>query len=182
MTAVDVVRTRQAEANRRYRDRRRGGPPRPAPGTFEERFLARVVPEPTSGCWLWDGPLDPDGYGHLAYGARGRMGAHRASWIIHAGPIPPSRWVLHKCDVPSCVNPRHLYLGTQVDNWRDCVARGRYPFRRGSRHYLAKLDETSAAAIYRDPRPGLVIARAYRISPMMVSDIKLRKTWRHIHG
>jgi hypothetical protein len=93
-----------------------------------ERFMAKVSPEPTSGCWLWTGALGMDGYGirvHLHGEERKPRRAHRASWEIFRGPIPDGLWVLHRCDNPPCVNPDHLFLGTQTDNIRDAVRKGR---------------------------------------------------------
>lgn len=64
------------------------------------------------------------GYGTIWDGKK-HTGAHRVSWRLHNGPIPKGKFVLHKCDVPACVNPAHLYLGTPLDNMLDKIARGR---------------------------------------------------------
>lgn len=82
------------------------------------RFFNFVSPEPNSGCWLWDGPGGQ-------YGALGKQQAHRISYRIHQGAIPPGGWVLHSCDTPGCVNPDHLRVGSPKDNSTDMVARGR---------------------------------------------------------
>lgn len=99
--------------------------------TIEERFWNHVeaIPE-GSGCWEWTGATVKDGYGrvelsHLGKRIRAVM-AHRLSWGIHMGPIPPGMSVLHHCDNPPCVNPAHLFLGTQADNIRDMILKGRY--------------------------------------------------------
>lgn len=94
----------------------------------EERladFEASFIPEPNSGCWLWERPglLGPMGYGHFRY--QGVVAAHRASWLLYRGPIPMGLFICHKCDNPSCVNPDHLYLGTAQDNIADRDRRGR---------------------------------------------------------
>jgi hypothetical protein len=79
-------------------------------------------------CWEWVGPIGAGGYG--AFGAADRAGlpqrAHRASWIIHFGPIPDGLNVLHHCDNRPCVRPSHLFLGTQADNIHDMIAKGRH--------------------------------------------------------
>ncbi len=90
----------------------------------EVEFHTRYIPEPNSGCWLWDGtPFGAMGYGYFRY--KGSVVAHRASWRIHNGEIPSGIFVCHKCDNPACVNPDHLYLGTAKDNVRDREVRGR---------------------------------------------------------
>lgn len=66
-----------------------------------ERFMEKVVPVPESGCWLWLGGVDADGYGHM----NGNRRAHRVSYERHVGGIPRGMFVCHHCDVPSCVNP-----------------------------------------------------------------------------
>lgn len=101
--------------------------------TLEEKFWARV--NKTESCWLWTG-CKVHGYGNLRV-KKGTVGfaAHRLSWEIHNGPIPDGLWVLHNCpggDNPSCVNPAHLWLGTEEDNNKDCVKKKRN--QRGERH------------------------------------------------
>lgn len=80
----------------------------------------------TEGCWLWAGSKRSEmGYGSFV--VRGRsFAAHRVSWELTHGPIPPGLKVLHKCDVPACVNPDHLFLGTDKDNHQDKAAKGRH--------------------------------------------------------
>lgn len=92
--------------------------------TLREHFEAKYIPEPMSGCWLWMGGLNTDGYGTFHFELR-KAPAHRASWEIHCGSVPEGLYVLHKCDVPCCVNPDHLFLGTQKDNIQDCIKKGR---------------------------------------------------------
>jgi hypothetical protein len=92
-----------------------------------ERFWAKVSKQP-SGCWLWTGSKRSKGYGAFCYAKNGEVvqgRAHRFSWELHNGEIPDGLCVLHKCDVPSCVNPDHLWLGTKAENNRDMVAKGR---------------------------------------------------------
>lgn len=91
--------------------------------TLEERFFAQV--EKTPGCWKWKGVKRRFGYGAMAIGKTGII-ASRASWIIHNGPIPDGMQVCHRCDNPECTNPEHLFLGTNADNTRDSVAKGRH--------------------------------------------------------
>jgi hypothetical protein len=81
------------------------------------------MPEPNSGCWLWLGGTDRLGYGKV--NVQGHFLAHRLAYAETHGDIPEGLLVLHKCDVPSCVNPDHLYIGDDQDNMNDMAARGR---------------------------------------------------------
>ena len=89
----------------------------------KRRFESKYIPEPNSGCWLWTGSLVGWGYGRFA--SKHRTNAHRMSYMIYCEPIPDNMLVCHKCDVPSCVNPDHLFLGTTIDNINDKVRKGR---------------------------------------------------------
>lgn len=100
----------------------KGGQPIPQSTTLE-RFLDKVSPEPNSGCWLWDAADNGKGYG-LFSDENGRIYAHRYAYREFVGPIG-SQNVLHDCDCPCCVNPDHLHLGSQKDNGREAVERGR---------------------------------------------------------
>jgi len=94
-------------------------------GTVADRFWSHV--RKTSGCWLWvtrfDEPVAE--YGLLTVEGRS-VPVHRLSWQLHNGPIPPGMQINHTCDVRNCVRPDHLYLGTQRENMRDMVRRGRW--------------------------------------------------------
>ncbi len=87
---------------------------------LEVRFWRNV--QKTDGCWAWAGCTTAFGYGILR-----PFAAHRYSWTLHVGPIPDGMLVLHKCDNPPCTRPDHLFLGTQMDNVRDMLAKGRKP-------------------------------------------------------
>lgn len=85
----------------------------------EWRFFSKVA-YGMSDCWYWVGCRHKLGYGII-----GGKKAHRVSWEMHKGPIPAGLMVCHTCDVRCCVNPGHLFLGTQTDNMRDMWAKGR---------------------------------------------------------
>ena len=92
---------------------------------IQTKFLTRIEAPITTGCWLWKVIYHPFGYGTFYHMGK-TIGAHRMSWILFRGEIPQGLCVLHICDVPGCVNPHHLFLGTKLDNMRDCVAKGRH--------------------------------------------------------
>lgn len=96
--------------------------PGPKPRPIEDRFWEKVDKRGGEECWKWTGAFS-SGYGHIGDGFKGTIYAHRLSWIIHNGLIPDKLKVLHNCDNPSCVNPNHLYLGTQGDNMYDRAMR-----------------------------------------------------------
>ena len=93
---------------------RRGRNPLP----IIDRFMDYMTPVPFSGCWLWEASTYGE-YGQFAIDGAHPIGAHRASWLLHKGPIPDGLFVLHRCDVKICVNPDHLFLGTNHDNLVD---------------------------------------------------------------
>ena len=143
-------------------------------------FWSRVAI--TEGCWLWCGPVDSSGYGKL----RIRFGfesAHRMAWRVTHGPIPRGQFVLHRCDTPPCVRPDHLFLGTQGDNMRDMVQKGRARPRSGEANGQAKLTEADALAIVtalQAPRYGLYseLARKYGVTSSLIRRIARGELWR----
>lgn len=142
---------------------------------FDQQWI-----ESESGCWIWQRQRDPDGYGKMRDGAR-RTSAHRFSFEREFGPIPDGMHVCHRCDTPSCVNPQHLFLGTNHENRRDSVAKRRNAF--GERQGRSRLTAESVLAIreqVRDGRRRRDVASAFGISIQNVDSITSRRTWRHI--
>jgi len=117
--------------------------------------------------------------------------AHRISWEIHRGPIPPGggyhgTCVLHKCDVTSCVNPDHLFLGTVKDNAEDMKRKGRSLKGRsggvGSANNNARLSENDVMLIFNAPGDQKEIAKTFNTSQAHVSRIKVGKAWSNLTG
>lgn len=152
-----------------------------------------TIDSPT-GCWVWCAGLTKPGrpngkhiYGIAHWRGKTRR-AHRVSWEVHRGPIPPGLCVLHKCDNPPCINPDHLFLGTQSDNARDMLAKGRgappppNPLLKGEDHPNSIFTEEQIRAM-RALR-GVVrqreLAEKFGTSQSVISNIQRRKRWAHI--
>lgn len=136
------------------------------------------MPEPNSGCWLWLGGVSKSGYGTGSDGDGGTMPAHRRSWKIRYGSLPPKPLcILHRCDVPSCVNPDHLFVGTKADNNADRHRKGRDNSGKGPHHGNARLIPEQVAMILADPRRQRAIADDYGIAQSHVSRIKRGQHW-----
>ena len=135
----------------------------------------------TASCWLWTGPLNTRGYGHMVITCTRAM-AHRVSYWINRGQIPKGESVLHACDVPACVNPEHLRVGTARDNAADAIARGRTL--RGERGTKAKLTEQQALEVIRlwsqGERTQAQIAGLFGVTGSTVANIASGKTWVHL--
>ncbi|MGE4197670.1 MAG: HNH endonuclease signature motif containing protein [Phycisphaerales bacterium] len=117
------------------------------------RFWEKVDKSDDASCWNWTASKRHKGYGAFVHTMDGKYvqgRAHRFSYMLHIGEIPSGMFVLHKCDNPACVNPSHLFLGTNHDNVRDMVSKGRHvpggthcksngKWKKGINHHNAKL-------------------------------------------
>jgi len=181
----------------------------PMKKTLEELFWSKV--DKSAGpdaCWPWTGGLH-GGYGRIMFNKE-RMLAHRVSWVLTNGAIPPGLCSCHRCDNPCCVNPSHLFLGTVTDNNADCTAKGRrssgdahraimrrlaargeangsrkHPERRprGSNNGSARLTESLVVEIRTRCANGesqRAVARSLHVASNTVRDIIIGKRWRHV--
>lgn len=135
-------------------------------------------------CWIWNSVKSQCGYGQISVEGKA-VRAHRFSYLIYHDKIPKGKFVLHVCDTPLCVNPNHLFLGTQKDNVQDCISKGRFTV--GSRNGISKLTEKDVIKIRslygKYGHKGLVqrkIAKMFNVSRILISDITRRKTWKHV--
>lgn len=144
---------------------------------LQERFWAKVEKGDTNECWLWVGATLKSGYGYID--ARRTIGrllyAHRLSWEFAFGE-PADNHVLHKCDNPPCVNPSHLFLGTQAANTADMVTKGRHAM--GMKNGRRKLSADDVRAIRALAAPNVEIAERFGLHANQVYRIKHRISWR----
>ena len=150
--------------------------------SIEDRFWSKVLIVPYDrGCWEWLGFRREWGHGSISIG-RGpkKIGAHVLSWILHNGPIPEGLSVLHRCDNGWCVNPSHLWIGTQLDNIRDCISKSRNAL--GEKQGIARLTDELVRKI-RLEWPQLnqcALANKYGLNHGTIWKVVHRKTWRHV--
>lgn len=145
------------------------------------RFWAKV--DKSGDCWVWTGAKS-SGYGSFRVGDSVKT-AHRVAWEMVRGPIPPgdhhgTTCVCHTCDNPVCVNPDHLFLGSQADNVADRDRKNRRAPPNGSKNGRTSLCESDVLLIREMDHPRSVIAEWFGISEQAVYRIRTRNTWAHI--
>lgn len=140
-----------------------------------ERFLKYVPLAEEGECWEWQGPKSGNGYGHLSVGKSIALGAHRLSYELHRGPAH-KMCVLHRCDNPLCVNPAHLWLGTQSENIQDRTSKGRT---------AAKLTPKTVQEIrvrHANGETMASLAARHNVDPSTIRGIITGRTWKHVVG
>jgi hypothetical protein len=140
----------------------------------------RIIRIPIAGCWLWTGSVRSTGYASTNLISSPESSGHRLSWTIYKGPIPTGMHVLHKCDTRSCINPHHLFLGTNADNARDRDAKNRGVIPLGEHNGRAKLTAQQVLDIREDGRSTKEIAAQYNVLVRHINFIRKRQTWRHL--
>jgi hypothetical protein len=145
--------------------------------TVKERLLRGCVPEPNTGCWLWTRTQHRQGYGSL-WVSGAMQYAHRVAFCEFLGD-PGTLNVLHRCDVPACINPDHLFLGTHADNMQDMVRKGRSrpSGARGEQCGRGVLTEAVVGRLRALVASGTSIAEAARIEA-----VKYRTAVAAVHG
>lgn len=152
--------------------------------TLEQLFFGKLA-FGASDCWYWRGCTDSSGYGRIAAKEIGENFAHRLSWWVFNGPITKSQKVLHKCDIRNCVNPDHLFLGTQRDNVRDMFQKGRANKRKGAygsqstNHKLTDEQVQEIRSAYSNKEGSCkTIGLKYGVATMTIHRIITFKAWR----
>lgn len=164
-----------------YRWRRNGDPltVRIIVGDDKKRILSSIK-KSKAGCWVWQKTIHAGGYGIVSLRGKHEM-AHRAAWKVLVGEIPEGMQLNHTCHNRACINPDHLYLGTQIDNMRDMQDAGRENKALGERGGMTVLTEVAVREIRKLIGEGWTnkdIARVFGVAPTTVSSIKRKRTWR----
>lgn len=147
---------------------------------FERRFWSKTAISGADDCWLWNGTKLSNGYGQFWDGKKIRL-AHRCSFVYTHGKIPDGGLVLHKCDNPRCVNPRHLFVGSHHDNAKDMISKGRSLF--GRRANGVKLKEDEVREILSLKGQGLYlkqVADRFGVHLSLIHLIWRRRIWKHL--
>jgi hypothetical protein len=144
-----------------------------------KRFLGKII-KADNGCWNWQAGKDRDGYGYFYHNKNRGGRAHRFSWEYHNSKIPKGTSVLHKCNNPACVNPSHLYLGTQQDNMKDRYKAGNYDCISGENNHLAKLTKKDVVDIRKSNITVKGLAYLYEVTDVTIYNILNRKSWINI--
>lgn len=148
--------------------------------TAQEQFDQKTHRD-ENGCLLWTGARYNGRYGRIWFGGKDQL-AHRVAYEMAYGPIPEGMLVCHTCDVETCVEPSHLFLGTPQDNMTDKVKKKRHRSPKGIDHGNSRLTEKDVMLIFQDDRPQRIIAEHYGIARPLVSMIKTGKRWSHVTG
>ena len=146
--------------------------------TTEERLMAKIDRK-ANGCWEWQGCLrgsKTHKYGVLCHQGK-QDGAHRVSFRLFKGEIPEGMNVCHSCDNPRCVNPDHLFIGSDSANMSDMTAKGRHPYPLGETHHRAKLTNDAVRAIRASAQSHNQLARAYGVTKRTIINVRQRKVY-----
>jgi hypothetical protein len=161
------------------------------------RFESRIDRSVEGGCWIWVGGRFKTGYGSFSPSHGKRLKAHRVSYELACGPIPPGMFVCHHCDNPPCVNPAHLFVGTPRDNMEDARRKGRlaagerswsrmHPERlaRGVHNGNSKLGDDDIREILRSYNAGeltqVELSARFGVGQTTISEIVRGEHWKHL--
>lgn len=148
-----------------------------------DRFFMRVDVSGVNDCWNWTGSRHKKRWHGQWRSGDGRIElAHRGAWRLMKGEVPKGAFVLHRCDNPVCVNPSHLFLGTQSDNAKDMWTKGRAKPKSslGENHGMSKLTADLVRDIRRSNESGIELAKRLKLTATTICDVRKRRTWKHI--
>lgn len=136
------------------------------------RFMAYV--EKDGECWMWRGALNRRGYGKFCLQGKSSFIASRASYELFRRPISKGKYICHLCDIPACVNPEHLWVGTHVENMRDMVEKGRQSSK------LSVSEVIEIRLLWADGASNASLCEKFDITSGTVSSIVNKRIWKHV--
>lgn len=137
------------------------------------RFISFVKID-ANGCWLWQGCKNRNGYGKVAFKGTSHFIASRASYEIFNGSIEEDKFICHTCDVPSCVNPDHLWVGTHIENMMDMIDKGRQSSK------LGVVEVYKIRKLWDEGYSQAKIMELFNVSSSQISKIVARRIWKHV--
>ena len=157
--------------------------------SVRDRLMERVVINAETQCWEWQG-YKSKGYGQMGVGSERTYLTHRVSWELAHGPIDDGLFVCHKCDNRACCNPEHLFLGTNLDNVRDSMRKGRFSLQSGNKkpltgesHGMSRFTEEQVREIrslYREGVTQKAIGARFGVPQGHIHLIVKKKIWKHL--
>ena len=151
---------------------------KPVLDAFHEKYKV----DPKTGCWNWTASLMQTGYGQFNPRNGKIVTAHRFSYQTHKGEIPKGMFVCHTCDNRACVNPDHLWIGTNAENLKDMREKGRavYSPQRGEDNHSSKISAKDAEFIFLSCEKQSVLAEKFNLTQAAISAIQTGKNWRNV--
>ena len=148
------------------------------------RLESKAIWEPNTGCLIWTGCVNHAGYGQYGVKLAPKrwkiMQAHRLSYWLHVGTERDGQVIMHRCDMPPCINPGHLTSGTQAANIRDMNVKGRRADTKGELCPGVKLTDEIVRLIRSHPGTGVELARRFNVTPALITNIRKNLIWKHI--
>lgn len=145
-----------------------------------EKMERNTIRIPESGCWIWMSSLNTGGYGKTGLGRGSHLSAHRVSYEQKFGPIPKDKFALHTCDIKCCVNPDHIFLGTQKENMADKVNKNRQA--KGEKHGMHKLTKEQAIEVKSGTADAYELANKFDCSVSTIRQIRSGLYWKHLES
>jgi hypothetical protein len=151
--------------------------------SLEDKFWSFVIKKGKDDCWVWLGTLYTQGYGRFYHHSLKETKAHRVSYLLHFGEIPKNSLICHKCNNHKCVNPNHLYAGTNDDNMKDLSVSG---ILKGENNPASKLTENLILQIRKEYlKSGITtrfLSKKHNVSQGLISKVIRGDCWKHVGG